>query len=217
MASIFDDEDEEEEEPVEVESEVVEEETSDSPTDIATPDDRNSVVRPVEDLDQVVEAYEKYEEVKDRLLSSEDLTKIGDSIHVNKSGWRKIATAFNVSVETTQVNKEVQDGIVRYTVTARAVAPNSKSTSGSGLCASNESNFMEAGTPDTDTRPQDHNEYLKIDGRWRRLKDPREVDEHSIMATAETRAKNRAISDLVGGGEVSAEEFARKNKEDVLE
>lgn len=32
------------------------------------------------------------------------------------------------------------------------------------------------------------------------------MTEHSIRATAHTRAKNRAISDLVGGGEVSAEE-----------
>lgn len=31
--------------------------------------------------------------------------------------------------------------------------------------------------------------------------------EHDIFATAHTRAKNRAISDMVGGGEVSAEEM----------
>jgi hypothetical protein len=31
--------------------------------------------------------------------------------------------------------------------------------------------------------------------------------EHNVRATAHTRAKNRAISDLVGGGEVSAEEI----------
>ena len=31
--------------------------------------------------------------------------------------------------------------------------------------------------------------------------------EHNVRATAHTRAKNRAISDLVGGGEVSAEEM----------
>ena len=31
--------------------------------------------------------------------------------------------------------------------------------------------------------------------------------EHNVRATAHTRAKNRAISDLVGGGEVSAEEL----------
>lgn len=32
--------------------------------------------------------------------------------------------------------------------------------------------------------------------------------EHNVRATAHTRAKNRAISDLVGGGEVSAEEMS---------
>jgi hypothetical protein len=54
---------------------------------------------------------------------------------------------------------------------------------------------------------EDDNDVLEIDGRHRRLKDPREVNRHNLIATAETRAKNRAISDLVGGGEVSAEEL----------
>jgi len=31
--------------------------------------------------------------------------------------------------------------------------------------------------------------------------------EHDVYSTAHTRAKNRAISDMVGGGEVSAEEI----------
>lgn len=212
--SLWDDEEEQsDDEPVEVESEVVEE-TDDE--NLPTADDRNSIVKPVENLDEVVETYEQFDELKEKLLNKSDLTKIGDNIHVNKSGWRKIATAFNLSVETVSHQRTVDDGIVRYTVVARAVAPNGKVTSSSGSCASNESNFMEAGKPNSG-EPADHDDYYKIDGKWRRLKDPKEVDEHSIMATAETRAKNRAISDLVGGGEVSAEEFARKNREEVLE
>lgn len=208
-----DDDDEEDDEPVEVESEVVEKTDDES---LPTADDRNSIVKPVENLDEVVETYAQFDKLKEKLLDSDDLTKIGDNIHVNKSGWRKIATAFNLSVETVDHRRTIDEGIVRYTIVARAVAPNGKVTTSSGSCASNESNFMEAGAPD-DGNPDDHDDYFKIDGKWRRLKDPKEVDEHSIMATAETRAKNRAISDLVGGGEVSAEEFAQKNKEDVLE
>ena len=67
-------------------------------------------------------------------------------------------------------------------------------------------------SPDDDTKKRD--DVFKVDGKWRRLKPPREVNEHDILATAETRAKNRAISDLVGGGSVSAEEIT---KESVLE
>jgi len=32
-------------------------------------------------------------------------------------------------------------------------------------------------------------------------------EEHDVYALAHTRAKNRAIADLIGGGEVSAEEI----------
>jgi len=38
--------------------------------------------------------------------------------------------------------------------------------------------------------------------------------EHNVRATAHTRAKNRAISDIVGGGEVSAEEMPNDDGED---
>ena len=38
-------------------------------------------------------------------------------------------------------------------------------------------------------------------------------DYHNSRATAHTRAKNRAISDLVGGGEVSAEEMGGTNRQ----
>ena len=36
--------------------------------------------------------------------------------------------------------------------------------------------------------------------------------EHDVRAQAETRAKNRSISDMIGGGEVSAEEMMEINK-----
>lgn len=214
--------DDNEDEAVEVESEVVDSEvvSQDEPDEMPVPDDRNTVVKPVENIEEVVETYNQFDEIKQQLLSQDDLTEIGDSVHVNKSGWRKIATAFNLSVEVVRTTKDVSDGVVRYSVMARAVAPNGKSTTASGMCASNESNHMEAGTPDgvsSEGKLEEMENYLKIDGKWRRLKDPREVNEHNIMATAETRAKNRAISDLVGGGEVSAEELAEKKREEILE
>lgn len=214
--SLWDEEeDEQDDDVVDVDGEVTETETK-TEDQLPTADDTNSVVKPVEDIDAVVEAYDKFEEVKDKLLSNADLTKIGDGVHVNKSGWRKIATAFNLSTQSLEKIKTVEDGVVRYEVKARAVAPNGKTSEATGMCGSNESNFMEAGAPD-EGEPADHEDYFKIDGKWRRLKDPKAVDEHSIMATAETRAINRAISDLVGGGEVSAEELAAKKKGEILE
>lgn len=214
--------DDEDDGVVEVESEVVDEETDSSNGDdsMPVPDDKNTVVKPVENIDEVVETYEQFDQIKQDLLTPNDVQKIGGNVHVTKSGWRKIATAFNLSVETIRTSKDVSDGVVRYSVKARAVAPNGKSTTASGLCASNESNHMEAGKPDGVTSEGELEEtvnYLKVDGKWRRLKDPKEVNEHNIMATAETRAKNRAISDLVGGGEVSAEELGEMKREEMLE
>ena len=201
---------ESEEEPEEAEVvEPVEEETS---MDVPSGEVESSgLIQPV-DIDRVVELYEQFDELKSRLLDKEDMTKIGQNVHVNKSGWRKISTAFNVSVEVIDVNVQTEDGIVKATVRARASTPNGKTSSSTGVCASNESNHMEKLTDNKNADLEEHmggrdGEALWVDNAWRRLKTPKEVNEHNIVATAETRAKNRAISDLVGGGEVSAEEM----------
>lgn len=202
-----------EEEPDEVlEAEPADEDIQEEPlSPTQSTDDSGGLIQPV-NIDRVVELYEQFDELKSRLLQSEDLTKIGGNVHVNKSGWRKIATAFNVSVETLGVNVEVEDGVVKARARALASVPNGKQSSAWGVCASNESNHMEKLT---DNKNADIDEFMGersgeaiwVDNAWRRLKPPKEVNEHNIVATAETRAKNRAISDLVGGGEVSAEEM----------
>lgn len=203
---LWDDEDDGDEDDV-ITVEASESKPDDTDSDLPAPDSENSIVKPVENIDEVVEVYDQFDEIKKRLLSSGDVTKIGSNNHINKSGWRKIATAFNLSVETMEVSNIVDEGVVKYMVKARATAPNGKTVTGTGMCASNESNHMETldkGKPDD---ADERDDIMKVDGKWRRLKDPQEVNEHNIIATAETRAKNRAISDIVGGGEVSAEEM----------
>lgn len=174
--------------------------------------EKDSLIQPVDNIDEVVELYDQFEEIKSDLLDKDDITNIKGRIHVNKSGWRKIATAFNVSVEVVEENVWVDDGIVKAKVKAKATAPNGKESVNISMTASNESNFMDDDAP-VPEKPRNDPGYLKIDGKWRRLKDPKEVNEHNILTMAATRAKNRAISDCVGGGDVSAEEIG---KEDVL-
>lgn len=214
-----DDDEDEEEDVIDVESEVVSEDRTDegvskSNDDLPTASNSVDAISPVENLDDVVETYEAFEEIKERLLTTDDLTKISGGVHVNKSGWRKIATAFNLSVGREEVMEREKDGVLHVEVVAQARAPNGSVARATGVCSSNESNFMEAGKPD-DGSPEDHEDYLKIEGKWRRLKDTREVNMHNLIATAETRAKNRAISDLVGGGEVSSEELGEMKKQDM--
>lgn len=101
---------------------------------------------------------------------------------IKKSGWRKIAKAYRLSCELVSIRVERdQEGVpLRAEAIARAIGPNGQSQDGDGYCSADEKRFRDAGG--------------------------RQKLENDLRATATTRAKNRAISDLVGFGEVSAEE-----------
>lgn len=196
-------EDDEEEDEV-VEAEVIEAEstaqdTSDKPS--------NQMLQPVtDDLDEIARVYQTYEEVKTKLLGKNDTETVNGNAFITKSGFRKIAAAFNVSIETIKSKRTVNDGIVRYEVVAKATAPNGKSATGIGMAGSNESNFMDYVDDEYDEERPEEGVYM-IDQKLRRLRDPKRINEHNLHTLAETRAKNRAISDVVGGGDVSAEEM----------
>lgn len=220
LGDLKDEAEEEEEEDV-VDVEPQEKETEVQP---ATPDPDNTLIEPVGEPSEVAAMYEQFEEMKTTVLDMEkDTQKISGNRFVKKSGWRKLATAFNLTVETTEESRDLVDGVVVYTVKARAVAPNGKASSGVAKCASNEATHMEylgdnekqamKKLEERGESTDNRDDVFVVDGAYRRLKPPREVNEHDIYATAATRAKNRAISDCVGGGEVSAEEIT---KEDVL-
>lgn len=186
-----------------------------------TADTDSGILQPATDnIEEIARVYEKYEQVKTKILNDQDRQSIGGSLFIKKSGWRKIATAFNVSVSIVEREQVKEDGVLTWRVKAAAEAPNGKRAEAFGSCSSNESNFMirlgdsweEAkselrGYKKGDTDSINKDDVMKIDGSWRLLRSPREVSSHDILATASTRAKNRAISDLVGGGEVSAEEI----------
>jgi hypothetical protein len=140
------------------------------------------------DPEQVVEGMRQYQRLLRDLLESSDWQtedKDGrplDRPFLKKSGWRKIARAFNLSFErvSSEVERDDRGNPVRAEVWIRAVAPNGQYGDGDGYCSSDEKRFQS-----------------------RRGKQKLEND---LRTTATTRAKNRAIADLVGMGEVSAEE-----------
>lgn len=182
-------------------------------------DNQQEIIKPVtDDFTEIKEIYDRFEEIKSDLLDKEDRQTISGSVFVTKSGWRKIATAFNISVKTLEEERvETGDDIVRWKVKAEATAPNGVTATGVGMTASNESNFMEK-LKKKESKDEtvsdvavnhnlDYEEVALVEGAFRRIKEPREVSDHNLIATAATRAKNRAISDLVGGGEVSSEEL----------
>lgn len=207
--SFLDDEDEPDEEQAQEPggADVV---TVESTTQDSTDDGSPGLVKPVaDDLEEIAQSFESFQKVKTQLLEKDDLQSISGNTFITKSGWRKIATAFGVSTNVTSKEREVGDGVVTISVTARAEAPNGQAANGVASCSSNESNFTEWLSEDQNDKPDTplDGEVAWIDGAWRRIKPPRELKEHDVYATAATRAKNRAISDLVGGGDVSAEEL----------
>lgn len=114
---------------------------------------------------------QNYKAICAAMLDESDYSTISGKKHKNKSAWRKLARAFQISDEI--IKEEKTDTAWRIQV--RAYTVTGRSAVGIGACSSKERAFAH---PD-----------------------------HDIYATAHTRAKNRAISDLIGVGETSAEEI----------
>lgn len=145
------------------------------------------------DTSQVVAGMQAYQEMLPQLLDAKDYQDAGGGKKfVKKSGWRKIARAFNLSTQIVSVDIErAPDGSPqRASAVVRAIAPNGQVSDGDGYCDVAESRF---------SGPRGNKSKL----------------ENDLRATATTRAKNRAISDLVGMGEVSAEEAAGGASDDT--
>jgi hypothetical protein len=155
---------------------------------VARRERRSEVIRPL-DVDQLVDSFEAYQSMLPRLLTDTDYQQAGDKRFVKKSGWLKIAAAFDLETELAApvLIKRDEDGKpVSAAVWIRAIAPSGRSMVGDGYCSIDESRFSSSSG--------------------------RQKLEHDLPSTAATRARNRAISNLVGMGEVSAEEVdARGN------
>ena len=134
------------------------------------------------DVGEVRRSMQAYQQGLQSLLDQTDWQQTNEKPFVKKSGWRKIATWFSLSLEVrSQRVERTPEGVPeRATVICRALAPNGRYMDGDGHASTDESRF--------------------------RRSSGRQKLENDLTATATTRAKNRAIADLVGMGEVSAEE-----------
>jgi len=132
--------------------------------------------------EQARQMMDAYQELTASILSPDDRQQVGDREFVKRSGFQKLAAAYGVSTEIVSSNVETvqRDGdtVLVARVVARAFHPSGRRADGDGVCASNETRF--------------------------RRGDPRM--EHNLTATATTRAVNRAVSNLIAFGSVSAEE-----------
>jgi hypothetical protein len=170
---------------VDLTPELVEDSTQGPSTQLVRRERRSEVLRPL-DTEAVLASFDEYQQLVQRILTPKDWQgrPNAEGSFVKKKGWRKIATAFDLDVRAipgmSRVERDENGNAVRAEVWVRAVSPAGRVMDGDGYCSADEPRFAGA--------------------------KGRQKLENDLRATATTRAKNRAISDLVGMGDVSAEE-----------
>lgn len=129
------------------------------------------------------EAMRAFEEFKRAVLTDSDFYEQGGKRYVRKSGWMKYAMALGIS---TEVFDEVCQTVKFNGVDTLVYNFTAKASAPNGRFA------IAVGSASSD------------EGKpWAKAL-------HSIRAMAQTRAVERAISNLVGGGEVGADEMDTK-------
>lgn len=144
------------------------------------------LVKPVAAIQETLKVFHAFEDAKKTLLAKNDVQRIGNKGFIKKSGWRKIAVFFGLSLQKLGEREIVSEGQRVYEMEYRAIAPGGQFHDATGYASWDEASSI---------------------GRAKKGPEGEAKNEHDVRVTAETRAKNRAISDLVGGGEVSAEEM----------
>src|SRR5262245_56155976 len=131
---------------------------------------------------QMARALAAYRELQAALDASmpDQIMNLDGKPFRRKQYWRAVAVASNTSVELVEERREVfgDPGNYVWIVVYKASTPTGRTAIGDGICSASE----------------------KSVGRMR-------ATEHNVRSHAHTRAFNRAVSNLVGFGEVSAEEL----------
>lgn len=146
-----------------------------------------------------------YDKAVSALVGPNDEQVEGKRKFKKKSAWRKLQRHFRISTEIVESRfsevsivgslhapaRVVTVALVRV----RAIAPWGMSAEAIGGCG------MDEETPDTEGTYEDSGRSFTKRGKKLSLAD--------MAATAETRATNRCVSNLIAAGEVSAEEMRR--------
>ena len=152
------------------------------------------------DIDGAKAYMNNYQEAIKAMLTPEDYQTIANKDFKKKSAWRKLATAFRISDKIVDEELEFDDAnqIIRARYRVRCTLPNGRSAEGVGVCSIfDKIRYNPTQKYDADTETPSN---FELRGRFSNA-------EHDVPSTAHSRAKNRAISDLIGAGEVSAEEM----------
>jgi len=153
---------------------------------------------PATTIQNALETFNMFENAKTKLLNQNDVLWIGrdgrpstpgkgGKPHIKRSGWRKMARFFGLNctiINREKIKSRDSEGeFYLWMYTVRATHPNGCHYDGEGIATSRDPFFSKKGG-------------VRI-----------EPNEANIMMKAQTIAFNRAISDLLGSGEVSADEM----------
>lgn len=147
------------------------------------------------DIDYAVESQKNFEGLVEALLDKETDYQGGKK---KKSAWRKLARAFNISDEKIcdRIIRDDNFQIISAYFEVKAILPNGRYGIGVGDCS-----IFDKINKDDAEMPSN----FELRKRFTNA-------EHDVISTAHTRAKSRAIADLIGAGEVSAEELGESPK-----
>jgi hypothetical protein len=177
----------------------------------ATTKETTALMRPSREIADAIRDYKRLQEELDKALPDCMVTIQGSKFR-KKNYWRAVATAFSLSLDLVEERSELDalGTLAAWHVVYRATAPNGRTAIGDGSCS-----YMEKVVYRSKGRGRSRVYERDTDGR--RLVDEEKTQEaassHNIRGHAHTRAANRAISNLVGFGEVSADELPRDGEE----
>ena len=170
----------------------------------------HGIVMPAVSAKEAIDAWKQYEDLKRAVAVESDYQLIEGKKFLKKSYWRKIATFFNLNVEIVEEHKEQLGKTLVWHFTAKATAPNGRCAVGTGSCDAFEKAVLMDGRymiPKKIWSATQKKMIQAVDSSGQKIYEPAKPNSiHNIRTTAETRSFNRAISNLIGGGEVSAEE-----------
>lgn len=151
--------------------------TDDMALTLYEPQNALDMVRPLVAPGAARQAIQQYEALKSAIVQDSDKQTIQGRTFLKKSFWRRVATCFGLSLDLVSEQRGFDEGGKLF----YSVVYRAVAPNGRSMIGDGYCSTGEQGR-----------------GGW---------PEHNVRATAHTRAKNRAISDLVGGGEVSADEM----------
>jgi hypothetical protein len=141
-----------------------------------------TLVEPAAEIAELKKHWQKIQELKKSILDKSDIQDIQGRTFVKRSGWRKLQSAFAISDRIVSKDREEQPD-GNFLWRIEVEAFHQKTgRSAVGIGACSSK----------------ERKFAHVD--------------HDVFATAHTRAKNRAISDLIGLGEVSAEELEAETR-----